>query len=172
MTDFKKEARELNTLLAQHQILFCLFSIIHDLHHTNSSLVNQLLDIETYFDDIEEKIAGFLTWYENFDERLDNLPRIEESHKEIIFGEWEIHVKNGEATVFNAIEISNNPIEVVTHKLFQENIISNGPKGAFPNIKPLTKMWLESCKNQAEVIEQLSKIDLESDWKFLVKPHS
>lgn len=75
-------------------------AIIHDQCRTISSLVDQLSDIKNYFEDIEEKISGFLTWQESAEGRSSNIPKIEEAHKEIVFIEWEIRIKQGEATIY------------------------------------------------------------------------
>jgi len=76
-----------------------------------------------YFDDTEEKFAGFITWQENIDGRLVDLPRIEESHEEIVFREWQIRLKHVETTIFNARDISNNLIETINDNLFKANLI-------------------------------------------------
>ena len=98
LSEFKKEANKLNNLLAQQHILFCQgLTIIYNLCHTNNSLVDQLANIMTYFDDVEEKISKFHTWQDSAKGRLANLPRIEESHKGIVFKEREVCLKQVEA---------------------------------------------------------------------------
>lgn len=62
LTKFDKEAKVLNSLISQQQIVFCQkFAIIHDQCRVVGSLVDQLSYIKIYFEDIEEKIYGFLT---------------------------------------------------------------------------------------------------------------
>jgi len=135
-------------------------------------LVDQLPDIITYFDEIEEKIVGFITCKDNVDGRLTNLPRIEESHKEMVFREWEIILKHAKEKIFNARDISNNIIEVISDNLFHLNLIPNYPEGACQTLNFLLNIWQDSSKKRVEIIYQLSKIDLENHWQYLVKPQS
>jgi len=135
-------------------------------------LVDQLSDLRTYFDDIEEKIASYITWQDSVEGITVDLPRIEESHKETVLREWEIHLKHAETMVFNARDISNDLVETTSDNLFQANLISDYPKGTLFDIKLLTKTSQELSKKKNEKIEKLSKIDLKCHWHFLVKPHS
>lgn len=134
--------------------------------------MDQFSDLRTYFDDIKENIAGYITWKDNAEGILANLPRIEESHKEIVFWEWEIHLKHTKTTIFNARDISKDLIEAIINNLFQTNIISDCPDRNLSDIKLLTKTWQDFSKKKAKKIRKLSKIDLEFHWYILVKPHS
>ena len=90
MIEFKKEEKDLNTLLAKKKLFWQWLAIIHDFCLTTNSLVDQLVDIMTYFYDVEEKITKFLSWQDSTEGILANIPRIEESHKCIVFREWEV----------------------------------------------------------------------------------
>lgn len=65
-----------------------------------NTLVDQLSDLRTYFDETEEKISNYITCQESVEGRLSIFPTIEESHKEIFFRDCEIRLKHAETTIF------------------------------------------------------------------------
>lgn len=97
--------------------------MIHIFCQIANSLVYRFSDLRTYFDDVEEKIAGYITWQDSAKWISANLPRIEESHKDIVFREWEIFLKQIETTIFNVRDISNDLIAAISDNFFQENLI-------------------------------------------------
>lgn len=118
IVEFRKEAGELNNLLAQQQATFChKIAIIQGLCQSRYSLVNQLSDLRTYCKEIEEKISNFVDWQDSSEGRSVDLPKIEESQKDIVFQEWEIELKHAEMEIFSARDISNNIMESINDSL-------------------------------------------------------
>jgi hypothetical protein len=71
--------------LTKQQVIFChKLALIHDLSKTSDSLVNQLSDLRTFYEDIDEKISEYIDWQDSAQGRSSDLPRIEESQKDII----------------------------------------------------------------------------------------
>ena len=60
--EFKREALELNTLVAQEQVFFCqkLSSII-ELCEKSDSMMNRVADERTKFDEIDDKVSQYIT---------------------------------------------------------------------------------------------------------------
>ena len=78
MEDFIKESLEINTLLLKKQAMFCQnLSIINPLCVKSDSLMNQSFDLRVTFNDIDDKISGFLTWQDTPEGSATNIPRIE-----------------------------------------------------------------------------------------------
>lgn len=46
------------------------------------------------------------------------------------------------------------------------------PTGSCLDIKILERQWEETSKSREEAIKQLTKLDWEVYWKYLVKPHN
>lgn len=101
--------------------------------------MNQLSDLRTYCREFEERISNLIEWQDSSKGISSNLPKIEESHKDIVFQEWEIRLKHAEMENFNARYISNNIKESISVSLLQANLISNYPEDTFPDVKLLTK---------------------------------
>jgi len=78
---------------------------------------------------------------------------IGESHKDIVFREREIHLKQTKTVVFNASDISIDLIEAISDNLFKENIISVCPEGTLRDIKLLTNTWQDLSKKRVENIQ-------------------
>lgn len=75
-----KEAGELNNLLSHQQVLFFQkLAIIEEMCQSIDALMNQISDLKTYRKEVEEKISNFIEWKNNFEGRLVNLLKIEES---------------------------------------------------------------------------------------------
>ena len=80
--EFKKEALELNTLLAQQQVLSCQkISSIIELFEKSDSLMNRVADQRIIFDEIDDKVSQYVTCKDIVEGRKANLPRIEFSKK-------------------------------------------------------------------------------------------
>lgn len=48
------------------------------------------------YDDIHKRVSEFITWQESEDGRKVDLLMLEESHKDIMFTNWDSRLKQGE----------------------------------------------------------------------------
>jgi len=71
-----------------------------------------------------------------------------------------------------AIDAANNIIETINDNLHNANLIHECPPGSLPDIRALETHWQETFKAREEAIKQLTKLDWEVYWRYLVKPHS
>jgi len=61
--DFIKEALELNSLLSKQHETFCQkLSVINLMCKQSDSLMNQASDLRITFNEIDDKISGYITW--------------------------------------------------------------------------------------------------------------
>lgn len=82
---------ELNDLLSKKQAMFYQkLSIINPPFVKSDSLVNQTSNLRVNFNDINDKISGFITWQDTLEGKAADLPIIEEFHKEILFTDRDI----------------------------------------------------------------------------------
>lgn len=78
----------MDTLLAKQQVIFChKLTLIHDLCKTSDSLVNQLSKLRTFCEEVDDKISEHIDWKDSVEGRPVDIPQIEESQKDIVFGE-------------------------------------------------------------------------------------
>ena len=54
-----------------------------------TSLIDQVVNTRLEFEDTDYKVTNYLSWQSIKDGRAAKFPKIEESHKEILFSEWE-----------------------------------------------------------------------------------
>ena len=97
--------------------------------------MNHIADMRISFDDIDEKVSQFVTWQDSFDGRKANLPRIEDSKKEISFIEWDIRLKNAEREICRAKYIATNIVANLSQNLIVANIIDKCPPSTLPLVK-------------------------------------
>ena len=90
LEEFKKEALEANKALSQQLNLLChKISLINPLCILTRSLINQAVNTILEFEDADDKVTNYLSWKSTVEGRVANLPKIQESHKEVLFLEWE-----------------------------------------------------------------------------------
>lgn len=92
------------------------------------------------------------------------MPQIEETHKDILFMDWDMRINQAELLVARVAGVSKNIIKLVNHTLFDTNLIREGNPKEMPNLGALHKSWKEKAKTQRESIEKLTKIGWDSYW--------
>lgn len=94
INEFIKEALELNYLLSKQQELFHQrMSHITSYLITSDHLMDKVFDKRIEFNDLITRIFKFIEWKETKKGRRANLPKIEETHKDIIFMDWDAQIK-------------------------------------------------------------------------------
>jgi len=52
------------------------------------ALVSQFKDDKINFEEIDENISNLITWQDNTKGKTIEMPKVKESHKEILFTNW------------------------------------------------------------------------------------
>ena len=82
---FKKEAKELSTLLINQQKIFCnKLILIQGQCKLGNSLVDQLNEMMNYFDEVNDQLTDFMNLQESREYGEAKLPKIDETQKTII----------------------------------------------------------------------------------------
>lgn len=100
-----------------------------------------------------------------------NLPKIQESHKEILFSKGESQLIKTKRATSRARAIRNNVIELVNDSLYLANLISDCSPRKLPKEKALEDQWRQDLSNREEQIGKVKNLTWDSFWFFLVKPH-
>lgn len=100
------------------------------------------------------------------------MPETEETHKDILFTDWDARIKQAELVVARETRVEKNIIKTDNHTFHTTNLIKEGNPKSLLDLKDLDKNWKEKMKIQREAIMKLSKTNWEAYRKFLVKPHS
>jgi len=120
-----------------------------------TSLIDQVVNTRLEFEDADDKVTNYLSLQSIEDGRVAKLPKIEESHKEILFSEWETQLIKEERDTSRARAIMNNVIELVNDNLHGANLIFGCSPGKLPKAKVLEKQWKKDLDNKEE---QLNKV--------------
>ena len=123
---------------------------------TGNQLKDRAIDQRTKFNDLNTKISKFIEWQEPKEGKKANLPEIEETHKYILFTDWDARIKQAEVAIARAAEVSNNVIKALNHILFATNLIKEGNMKEMPNLTARYKDWQEKAGSQREAITKLT----------------
>ena len=77
-----------------------------------------------------------------------NLPRIEERHKEILFAEWEKQLIKEEQATSRARAMMNNLTQLVNDSLYVINLILDCILGKLPKAKEADTRWKQELINK------------------------
>lgn len=106
------------------------------------------------------------------DGRKANLSEIEETHKDILFIDWDTRIKQAALVVAREAGVSKNMIKAVNHTLFGTNLLKEGCLKEIRDLGALHKSLQVKAEIQREEIAKLTKINWESYWKYVIKPHN
>ena len=137
-----------------------------------SSLIDKSVTLRQEIENADDKISEFLSWQDTEQGRKDNLPRIEERHKEILFMEWEQQLMKSERSISRAKGLMNNTTQLINDSLYATNLISDCTPGELPKVKDADSRWKEEINNKNQQISKLQGISWDNMWSYLIKPHS
>lgn len=125
--EFIKEVPSLNSQLMQHNEVLCQkISKISPYCETNDKLTNHFVDMRLEYDEIHKRISDFSTWKELEDGRKADLEKLEESHKDILFTDWDFWLKQAERETTIAVRTTNNIIEAINKIIHGTNMVMKG----------------------------------------------
>lgn len=157
---FIKEALSLNSLLMQQkEVLFQKISQIDPYYEASDKLANQVIDMRLEYGEIHKRISEFITSQECEDGRNANLPKQEESHKDILFMDWDSLLKQGERETTIAVTEANNIIEAINKNLHGANHVMECILGFPLNVKVLEQQWKEVAQEKEEAIRQVYRLN-------------
>lgn len=88
--EFIAERLALNAqLLQQKEILCQKISQWNSHFEMNDNITNQVIELRLEYDSICKKVSNFLNWQRSDEGKREDMPRIDESHKEILFAKWD-----------------------------------------------------------------------------------
>ena len=93
---------------------------------TSDQLMDKAINQRTKFTDLNTGISKFIEWQEIEEGRKTNLPEIEETHKDILFIDWDARIKQSELAVARVTGVSKKIVKAVTYTLFSTNLVKEG----------------------------------------------
>lgn len=138
---------------------------------TSDKLTSQVIERRLEYDEIFKRISDFITWRNSKDGRKANLPKQEESHKEILFADWDARLRHAERAIEDAATKTNHVIKNINENLHSANLVEDSIQGFLPNVKQFEQQWRQATKEKGEAIGQTTRLNWEAYWRHLVKPH-
>lgn len=123
-------------------------------------------------DQAEETLTNFIEWQDSDVGRAANLPRILESHKEILFTEWQSQLMKAERATSRCRTISGNLVELVNNTLYLSNIISQCTPGQLTTANILEHSCYPELEKSARLIAGINSMTWDAYWFFLIKPYN
>jgi len=135
-------------------------------------ITSQVVDLRLDYDLIDKRISDYLIWQESKEGKKAGLLKINEAHKEMLFHKWDAQIKKAEQAVEEATTTSNNIIDCVNENLHKANLISETALRFLQKAQQLQTSWRQKYEEREESIKKLTKLNWDTYWQYLVKPHS
>ena len=113
-----------------------------------------------------------MAWQETEEGKRAAALIINNNHKEMLFNNCNTQIKKAEQAAEEAATTTNNVIDCINENLHKENLISETTPGYLPKAQQLQTDWRQKAQEKAESIKRLTKLNWDSYWACLVKPHS
>ena len=85
----KEELSLISQLIQQKEVLCQKMLQISPYCKISDMLTSQVVDMRLKSEEIHKRISDFITWQESEDGRKVGMAKLEESHKEILFTDWD-----------------------------------------------------------------------------------
>lgn len=101
------------------------------------------------YDEIFKRVSDVIAWQNSKDWRKADLPKLEESHKEILFASRDSWLKEAEKAIADVVAASNSVIENIYENLSSANLVAESIPGFLLNSKQLEQQGnMQRKKNQ------------------------
>ena len=98
----------------------------------SDNITNQVVDLRLDYDTIYKKLSDFLSWQESEEGKKEGFPKIDESHKEMLFDKWYAQLKEAKVVVEEAATTASNIIDCINENMHRANLISKTTLGSLP----------------------------------------
>ena len=90
----------------------------------------------------------------------------------MLFNKWDEQIMQAEQAAEVAATQASILIDCVNENLHRANLISETTPGYLPNKLQLETEWRQKAQAKGKAIQALARLNWESCWMYLVKPHS
>jgi len=136
----------------------------------SESLSDKVTNAKTDLDQCEETLTNFLEWKDT--DEASTVPKIIESHKEILFSEWQSQLMKAERAISSCKLTTSNLVELVNDTLYLANMISQCTPGKLTSAKTLEQSCYPELEKTGRLITGINSLTWDTYWLFLIKPYS
>lgn len=160
------------SIIYQLNLLCTNISLIPPFCEISSSMIDKSIDERQKLEQADETLTKFLSWQEIKEGQASNMPQILESHKEILFIEWQSQLMKSERATSRCRSATGNLVELINNTLYLSNLILECTPGKLPSVKELEQTWKQELEKRQRLIADIQTLTWETFWFFLVKPYS
>lgn len=82
------------------------------------------------------------------------MPKLEESHKEILFTNWDSQLREVKKATEDVAGVANSVIKNINENLHSANLVLESIPSFLPNVKQLELHWKQATEEKSEAIRQ------------------
>lgn len=169
--EFRVEAFQINKgLIMQIKLLIQQIAKAEPLCELTESLDKRITNARTDLDQCEEQINNFMEWQDT--NEASTAPKILESHKEILFTEWQSQLMKAERAISKCKLTTSNLVELVNNTLYLSNMITQCTPGKITPAKALELSIYPELEKTGRLITRINSLTWDTYWLFLIKPYS
>ena len=114
LTEFITESISLNNQLLQQQDILCQkISQWNSFCQESDKITNHVVELRHDYDLTNERVTDYLTWQKTEEGKRAGAPIINDSHKEMLFNNWDAQIKEAEKEAEEAATTAINIIDCV-----------------------------------------------------------
>ena len=173
VAEFRAEAVQINkALLTQIKLLCQQIAQAEPLCDLTTTLSNKSANAIADFEQADETVTNYLEWQSTEEGQSAKLPKILESHKEILFIEWQSQLNKAERAISRCKLTTSNLVELINDTLYLSNMISQCTPGKLTSAKTLEQSCYSELEKTGRLIAGINSLTWDTYWMFLVKPYS
>jgi len=123
-----------------------------------ASIIDKSVDARTDLEQADEILTNFLEWQGTDEGQAANLPKILESHKEILFMEWQSQLMKAEREVSRCKLTTSNLVELINDTLYLSNMISQCTPGKLLSAKTLEQSCYPELEKNGRLIAGINSL--------------
>jgi len=145
--EFRSKTLQITRALSSQLSLLCHnISLILPLCEISLSMVEKSVDARLDLEKADERLTNSLSWQESKEGKVANLTQIQESHKEILFTEWQSQLVKAERETSRCRLSIKNLVELINNSLYLSNLITECSPRKLPSVKALEHMWKQELE--------------------------
>ena len=173
LTEFISESISLNDQLSQQQEdMVRRISQWRHFCELSDKITSQVVELQNDYDQTNKRVTEYLAWQNDEEGKRAGAPKINENHKELLFNKWDEQITQAEQAAESAATQASILIDCVNENLHRANLISETTPGYLPSTLQLEAEWKQKAQANGKTIQALARLNWESYWTYLVKPHN
>ena len=173
LSEFISESIGLNDQLSQQQKdMVRRISQWRHFCELSYKITSQVVELRNDYDQANRRVTEYLTWQNDEEGKRAGAPNINENHKELLFNKWDEQITLAEQAAESAATQASILTDCVNGNLHRANLISESTQGYLPSALQLEAEWKQKAQANGKAIQALARLNWESYWTYLVKPHS